>query len=161
MSVVGDVGLILTPVVVGLGFYFARRQLASAKNARMSEIVMAITARWNGPELEEGRHRINKLGSGLAVAIQEADASNSDDFYPLVRVANFFDALGLLVMEGFLSRQMAYDLFGAAEEHYYGLYKPVLEDVRLRESLECFQKLHDTFKAEAASRSKTEPRRSP
>ena len=161
MSVAGDVGLILTPIIIAVGFYFAHRQLKSTRNARMSEIVMAITARWNSAELEESRGRINRLGSDLAKTLEEANASNSDDLYSLVRVANFYDALGLLVMEGSLARSMAYDLFGRAEEHYYSLYKPVLENPKFKGFLDCFQQLHDTFKAEAASRSKTEPRRIP
>ncbi|MBA7673793.1 hypothetical protein ES703_81997 [subsurface metagenome] len=154
-----DVALIITPIVIGLGFFFAHRQLVSNRNTRMAEIVLAITTRWDSAEMHASRSKLNQMGSKLWETLKAADTENTEDFYILLRVADFFDAIGLLVMEGFLSRKMAYDLFGAAEEHYYNLYRPTIDEHRFKSSFISFQRLHETFKKEAARRSGEEPRR--
>ncbi len=157
-DVVKDIALIITPIVIGVGFFFAHRQLVSNRNTRMAEIVLSITSRWDSTEMHESRCKLNQLGGKLGEAINKADSENTEDFYPLLRVADFFDALGLLVMEGFLSREMAFDLFGAAEEHYYNLYRPTISDHRFRSSFISFERLNETFKKEAAKRCSEEPR---
>jgi len=156
-----NIAIILTPVVIGFGFFFARRQLLSARNARMAEIILHVTERWDSAEIAESRMLVNRLGLGnkLTSAINRAEDGASDELAILVRVANFYDALGLLVMEGFLSRSMAYDFFGISEEYYYSLYSDTLHNPKHSPYLQCFQRLHETFQKEAASRSKEEPRR--
>ena len=158
-DIITNIALILTPVVIGVGFYFSHRQLVSARNARMASIILGVTARWDSKEIAESRIRVNQLGSQLAKTIEEENDKFREDLCVLVRVANFYDALGLLVMEGFLSRSMAYDFFGVSEEHYYSLYHGIIENPKFSSYLQCFQRLHETFKKDAASRSKEEPRR--
>ncbi len=158
-DIITNIAIILTPIVIGLGFFFARRQLLSARNARMAEIILHVTERWDSTAMTESRMMVNRLGNDLTRAIKEADDKASDELAILVRVANFYDALGLLVMEGFLSRSMAYDFFGVSEEYYYGLYSDTMHDPKYSSYLRCFQRLHETFQKEAASRSKEEPRR--
>ena len=158
-DILTNIAIILTPIVIGLGFFFAHRQLLSGQNARMAGIILSVTERWDSPAISESRMRINKLGNDLTRTIKEADDTASEELAVLVRVANFYDALGLLVMEGFLNRSMAYDYFGVSEEYYYGLYSDTINDPKFSSYLECFKRLHETFKKEAASRSKEEPRR--
>ena len=117
LDMASNLAIIITPVVIGLGFFFAQRQLVSNRNTRMTEIVLSITARWDGAEMQASRQKVNKLGSNLWQELKAAETENREDFYVLLRVADFFDGIGLLVMEGFLARDMAYDLLGAAEEH--------------------------------------------
>ncbi len=160
MSTVADVGLILTPIIIGVGFFFAYRQWVASRNARMAAIILSITERWDSPDMIISRARVSKSGNNLRAEMERADADSSQDFQELAKVANFFDTLGLLVMEGFIDCPMGYTLFGRAEEHYYELYRPIIETPHYTESIKYFKQLHEAFKAEAAKRSDARPRRS-
>lgn len=158
---VANIAAIATPIVILLGFIFAYKQWASYRNARMAQIILSITERWDSPTMEQSRSKVNTSGSNLKSDIEQADRTNSMDLYPLIMVANFFDALGLMVDEGFLDHKMCYKLFGRAEEHYYGMYREILEDQKYLDYFKYFIKLHQIFRKEAASRLKTKPRRRP
>ena len=159
LDIANSVAIIVTPIIIALGFFFAYRQLVSNQNTRMVEIVLAITTRWDSTEMRESRYKVNQLGDKLGDAIKAADNENGKDFYVLLTVADFIDALGLMVVEGFLRRDMAYDLFGAAEEHYYSLYRPTIDDRRFQSSYRYFQRLHEIFQKEAVGHSIEGPRR--
>ena len=152
MDTAVDIGLIATPVVIFIGFLFAYKQWRATRNARMAGIVMSITAQWDSPGMKESRRAVNALNYKLKEEIYEADRKNLPELYTLLEVANFFDALGLLIVEGLLSRRLGYRLFGRAEERYYELYRPVIEQGEFSGYLKCFPKLHDAFKREAAKR---------
>jgi len=154
-----NIAWIITPIVIGLGFFYARRQLAATRNARVAEIFLSITKQWDSSEMEESRCMIDQYNSTrLRQRIEEENAKpGSKDLRLLVRVANFFDSLGLLVMEGLIGCSMAYKLFGRAEEHFYEAYRPILEDPRYKDYFRYFIELHQAFTKEKA-RPSTEPR---
>ena len=148
-------------MVIVAGFIFAYRQWASYRNARMAQIILSITERWDSPEMEQSRCKINQSGTNLKQDIEAADEKNSEDLCRLVMVANFFDAVGLMVMEGFLDSRICYNLFGRAEEHYYEAYRSILEDTKYKDYFRYVGELHEAFKSEAAKRSQAKPRRLP
>lgn len=158
MELVKFIAIIATPIVIGTGFWFTRRQLQSGRNARMASIVVALQNSWNSEEMKKSRCQVSELGNGLKAAIVTADNDNSPDLCVLVDVGNFFDHLGVLVMHGLLDKAIAYDFFWRAEEHYYQLYRTVLEDPSYKDYLESFSKLHRVFEKEKARRHKDEPR---
>ena len=149
---------IITPILLIAAVIFAFTQWKTAQNARMAQIILSITEKWDSQHMEESRILVSKSGNELKRKIEEADSSNSPDISVLVRVANFFDSLGAMVAEGFLSCKMGYRLFGRAEEHYYQLYRPILEDNRYSEYFKYFAELHKLFQKEEAAQSKTKRR---
>jgi hypothetical protein len=154
------IAVIMTPVAIGAGFLFAHRQLKSARNARMAQLVVSLHRVWNSREMKQSRNKVNEAGGNLKKQIAEADAQESPELYYLVDVGNFFDQLGTLVMHGYLDKDTAYDLFSRAEEHYYQIYRPVLEDLSYRDFLHCFPHLHSVFEKERTRRENLKPRSS-
>ena len=153
-----NIAWIITPIVIGLGFFFAYRQLVATRNARMAEIILSITQQWDSPQMELSRRMVDQCGRHLRERIEEEEGKpDSEDLRTLVRVANFFDSLGLLIMEGFLSCSMTYKLFGRAEEHFYNAYRSILEEPRYKEYFKYFVELHQAFTKEEARLSKKKP----
>ena len=50
------------------------------------------------------------------------DESNSDDYFTMVTVANFFENLGFLTCKGYLARKDALELFGGAALNYWNIF---------------------------------------
>lgn len=154
-----NIAIILTPIVIGGGFLYARRQLESTRNARMAQIILSISEQWDSKHMEESRHVVHACGDKLRNRIEEEEGKeDSEALSTLVRVGNFFDSLGLLVIEGFIDCAMAYKLFGRAEEHFYNLYRPTLEEPKYKPYFEYFTELNEAFTKEKARCSPTQPR---
>ena len=159
MELAKFIAAIATPIAIGAGFWFARRQLIAQRNTRMAEIILHITERWDSNDMKECRMKVHGLGDKLKATIEaEVGKPDSQEILNLVKVANFFDSLGLMVMEGFISCPMAYQLFGRAEEEYYNYYRSILEDARYKEYFQYFIQLHDAFVKEKARCSPIKPR---
>ena len=149
LPVLAYVGMIATPLLVAGGIWLAITQLKSGQNTRMAEILLSITERWDSKEMEESRHTIFEYEpKELAEAINEADKNNSDDLYKLIRVANFFDTVGLMVVEGLLRCEMTYKLFGEAEANVHKYYATVLSDRKNSKFFKYFIALHAEFQSE-------------
>lgn len=172
MSVAVNIAMIITPILIGGGFYFAYRQwkvaqrqgqaslsqLEATRGARIAQVILELAARWDSKELKESRLKVNENAERLKESIEQADANNSKELFDLVAVGNFFDTVGVLVMEGFLSCGIAYDLLGGPEEYYYNVYKSILEDTKGKKHYKYFIQLHEAFRKEEAGRSKVTPR---
>ena len=153
-----SIAVIATPIAIGVGFWFARRQLQSGRNARMAQIVISLGSIWESREIREGRCKVTECGGNLKDKLNDAYRKNSPELCILVGVGNFFDHMGVMVMEGQLDCRIAYDLYWRAEEHYYNLYRPILKDPEYKDYLVNFQRLHDVFENERTRRSKQKPR---
>jgi len=152
------IATIVTPIVIAGGFGFAYRQWQSIRNTRMAEILVSLGKQWDSPEMQDSRCLVNQCGKNLKQEIKKADTENSPDLYRLVKVANFFDFLGGMVMAGYFDVRTAYDVFWRTEEHYYELYRLILDDPDYKDYIQCFQKLHQAFATEKAKRIKEKPR---
>ncbi len=155
-----DLATIATPLVLGGGFYFAWRQFDAMRRTRMAELIMSLCDRWDSTALEEARQELNKIGAADQVKeeIIKADKDNSENLYPLVRIGNFYDSVGILVHEGFLDKDIAYELMGTAFETYYGLYSGILRDSDYKDFFKCFKELDGIFTKIKAGHSKTKAR---
>jgi len=149
---------IVTPIVIAGGFGFAFRQLQSIRNSRMAQIVLSLAERWESSEMHESRCKVSQAGKNLKAEIDKAAKENSPELCGLVGVGNFFDFLGAIVKEGYLSCRTAYNLYWRAEQHYYTLYQPILEAPEYKNFLEYFQILHRLFENERTERHKERPR---
>jgi len=132
---------ILTPIILAAALFYAYRQWHSTQNARMADIILDITARWDSPEMETSRNKVC-TSLNLKQDIENASQANSMELFDLIRVANFFDSLGSLTAEGYLDCKLCYNLFGAAEESYYKRYRPIIEDSQHSKKFKYFAELH-------------------
>jgi hypothetical protein len=154
------VAAIATPIVIALGFLFTYRQWQSIRNSRMAEVVISIMRIWDSPEMAESRCKVNASGLNLKKDYETADKANTIDAYAsLIRVINFFDGLGVLVAEGLLDSDIAYDLLGKAEKTYYRLYEPMITAREFEDYTPYFLRLHKSFINEEARRSKVKKQR--
>jgi len=148
---------LIAPLILLAGFYFAWRQFDAARKQRMSEIALKLVERWDSPALEESRKKLNELGTKEKVkAAMVGEEANSDELYVLARVGNFFDTVGALVAEGYLDKEIAYDLMAPPFETYYGLYKGLIDDPSTTDYFPCIKKLESIFAKVKGSRKKTE-----
>lgn len=159
LSITADIALIATPIVIAIGFYFAYKQWASIRKARMADIVISLTNTWDSTLMAESRHAVNLSGESLKKHYQKAIENNEEEaFGSLTRVGDFFDALGVLVAEGLLECKIAYDLFGEVEKYYHNIYKSVIADTDYKDYVPYFSRLHQLFTKEEGCRSKTKKR---
>jgi len=149
---------ILTPIAIAAGFGFAYRQLQSLRNSRMAQIILSLAERWESSEIQLSRCKVSQCGEKLKAEIDKASKKSSSELCVLAGVGNFFDFLGAIVKEGYLSCQVAYGLYWRAEQHYYTLYQPILEAPEYKDFLEYFQTLHRLFEEERTRRHKEKPR---
>jgi hypothetical protein len=153
MSTAVDIAAIATPIVIGVGFYFAWAQWRSLRKSRMAEVVLMMSNRWDSPEMAASRQGVTSSGEDLRTEYESAlKARQLEAFTTLTAVGDFFDTLGVLCCEGYLKCKIAYDLFGAVEEYYWNLYKPILESTEHKDYLPYFTRLHELFVKEEAAR---------
>ena len=151
---------IITPIVLGFGFYFGWKQIVALKKARMAQIILMLNERWDSEYLEKSRQKLNETGSASNIkdAIIKAEKENSNDLYLLIRVGNFYDTVGGLVHEGYLDKNIAYELMGKGCEFYKNKYSQILTDPDRKVFFKCFIDLDEIFTKIKASRSKTKAR---
>jgi len=123
-----DLAEIATPIVIAIGFFFAYRHWKTLQAARMAQIILSISERWDSEEIMRGRRLTYDYERNLTAKLKELGDANSHEWYELTSVPNFFDTLGSIVMEGLLSRSMAYKLFGETALNYFRLYQPSMQE---------------------------------
>jgi hypothetical protein len=152
-----EVATVATPVILAAGFYFAWRQFDAIRKARMAQLTWSLYERWNSPLLERARRKLREIGNPNTVKekLLEAEKAGSPEISCLVRVANFFDTVGALVLKGYLDKDIAYELAATPFDTYKGLYSTILRDPDLKDFLKCFVALDEIFTKIKATRSKT------
>jgi hypothetical protein len=115
---------------------------------------------WDSPEMAEARRKVNESGSKLKQDYEVADKNYQIEAYgSLIRVINFFDMLGVLVANGYLDLDLAYDMYGKAEKTYHRLYEPLISAREYEGYVPYFMELHNLLIKEEARRSKSRERR--
>ena len=111
---------------------FAWHEVRCIERAREAQLLTDLSRRWNEDELTKSRKaaRNYKNGVELQQALQKMRENNDQQYYDLVRLPDFFEALGVLVNSGCLSKQLTKDLFGTVIEYYYHLYHPTMQYLR-------------------------------
>jgi hypothetical protein len=127
---------IVTAVAAALSFFVllaallvAKREITCIDRTREAELLAELSRRWNEEQLTASRKAaLNyKSGAELKKAVQKLRESKDKEYYDLVRLPDFFEALGVLVSSSCLSKQLTKDLFGTAIKHYYDLYGPTIQ----------------------------------
>ena len=110
---------------------FAIVQLWNIKKARYSDLLMRLDQIWDSKDYIRSRSMVNQHASGSTlgeasknlkeslVALREA---KEEDYFIMVRIANFFENLGFIIFNGYLNRKDALELFGSATRRYWRLF---------------------------------------
>lgn len=110
---------------------YAIVQLRHIKKTRCSDLLMRLDEIWDSKDYIHSRWMINKYGYGttleeasqnLKEAMMSFDEVNAEEYFIIVRVANFFENLGLLTHNDYLTRKEALGLFGSAARRYWRLF---------------------------------------
>ena len=114
----------LTFLVLLGAIILAWREVNCIDRTREAELLADLSRRWNEKQLTESRRiaRNYKNSTELKEALQKLRENNDEEYYALVRLPDFFEALGVLVSSGCLSKKNVIDLFGTVIKHYYNLY---------------------------------------
>ncbi len=125
VDVIFDLAELVTSGIIVGGFYFAykhwkadERQSQALSNERMTQIVLQLAERWESEGMRKSRQKVNENVGTLKQVIEQADKDNNGDLYDLVAIGNYFDLVGMLVMEGCLSITVAYNLFNEQLKYY-------------------------------------------
>ena len=130
---------VVTAIAAALSFFIllaaaiiAKREINCIDRTREAELLVDLSRRWNEEQLTESRKAARKYKSDaeLRDAIQRLRENNDKEYYDLVRLPDFFEALGVLVNSSCLSKQLTKDLFGTVTKYYYKLYGPTIEYLR-------------------------------
>ncbi len=122
----------LTFFILLAAVIIAKREINCIDRTREAELLVDLSRRWNEEQLTESRKaaRNYKSGTELKEAIQKLRGNNDKEYYELVRLPDFFEALGVLVSNSCLSKQLTKDLFGTVIKYYYPLYGPTIQYLR-------------------------------
>lgn len=110
---------------------FAIVQLCNIKKARNSDLLMRLDQIWDSKDYIHSRKMINQYGYGstpeeasqnLKEAMISFDEANTEEYFIMIRVANFFENLGLLTCKNYLKPKDALELFGGAAKNYWNIF---------------------------------------
>lgn len=132
-DIVVAIAATLTLLILCCAFFLARREISCIDKTREAEILTDLSKQWNEEQLTESRkvaRNYYKDSAKLKIAIQKARDENEQEYYSLVRILDFFEALGVLVNSTCLNKQLTKDLFGTAIVYYHDLYQPSIKYLR-------------------------------
>ena len=115
---------------------FAVIQLHHIENARCSNLLMQLHQTWDSDEYIQSRKMINQYSSAptleegsqklkkVMISFEDKDAQ---EYFTMLRIANFFENLGFLGWKKYLKRKDALDLFGDTAENYWNLFSALVK----------------------------------
>jgi hypothetical protein len=125
--------------IAAIGVLFAWFAVREARRARLATTASGFYSEWNGREMVDARKAVADKGGPveLAAALVDAYNTNSPDYYTLIREANFYENLGLLVRsdKSPIMRRSAYlkliRLFlGSQVVNRFDYWKPAIDALR-------------------------------
>jgi pimeloyl-ACP methyl ester carboxylesterase len=121
-------------LVIGLGAFAAAygamaaaRQLRESEKARHIALAVEMSRRWDSPALVTLRRSLRGITpSAFLQRYETARQANSQDFYNLQLLANFFEDLGALVKMDCLSVDLVDTTLGNSVTTYWETWKPAV-----------------------------------
>lgn len=110
---------------------YAVIQLIDIRRTRCSNLLMQIYQTWDSDEYIKSRTMINQhccaenlheSPKKLKEAMKAYEDKDAEEYYIMLRVANFFENLGFLGYKKYLNKNDAIDLFGDTAENYWNLF---------------------------------------
>lgn len=124
----------------------AWRQLRSMEKARHSQALLHFREVWDSPRLLRARQAVNNYDEEtLAEAIDTADRENSEEYFTLIAVAEFFEDLALARYRHYVSEEDIWLKFSPSISHYYRLYRKRIEQMRKKEPKELYSSVYAGF----------------
>lgn len=111
---------------------YAYVQLKHFKKTRCSDLLMRLHQTWDSKDYIQSRRMIYQYSEGLtseenSQKLKEAlaffDNDNAEEYYLMVRIANFFENLGFLADNNHISQTEALDLFGDTAANYWNRFE--------------------------------------
>ena len=102
-------GLILFVLVAAA--FFARSQLGSMEKSRELSLLIRLGERWDSPILRRARRIAVRAGKNLSRDLSRHRKRNSEEYYLLMALANFFEEMGILWKEGQVELDQLADRF--------------------------------------------------
>lgn len=109
------------------------------KKARYSNLLMMLHKMWDSKEYIKSRMLVNQYCSGstqeescqnLKEAVVTFDENDAEEFYIIVRIANFFENLGFLGRKKYIVKEDALELFGTTAKNYWKLFSDLVKYLR-------------------------------
>lgn len=114
--------------------FFGYTQLKHMKSTRDSEFFLKTFEIWNSDALIESRKCIleeyETHGDQLCQKVLEYEKKDLARYFKMVKVGDFFEALGCLVEKKFLDSKIIKEFYRGAIINYYKIYKPWIVDCR-------------------------------
>ena len=110
---------------------FAMVQLWNFMKASHSTILMQLDKTWASKDYIDSRRMINRCCRGstpeeapqkLKESMISFDKTDAEEYFIILRVADFFENLGFLTSKGYLNRNDALGLLGSATKNYWYLF---------------------------------------
>jgi hypothetical protein len=131
-DVVTAVAAGVTVLILLAAAFYARNQIKCNERTRQAQLLADLSRRWDEDRLTEARKAAfsYKSADELKDAVQKLGKKNDKNFHILVRLPDFFEALGILVNSSCLDKQLTQDLFGTAIGYYHEFYGPTIRYLR-------------------------------
>jgi len=132
-----------TLVVLVIAAFYARSQLASAKESRQLGCLTDLSQRWSSDLIRSARRLVESAGDDFPDFWYGLELQNSDDYFRLAALANFFEDIGILEKDGQITLEQVVDRFGPTLVYYYGIYQTFILNEQAKDPriLENFAKL--------------------
>jgi len=130
-NTVAAISTALMAVTIIFTVIFAVKQLLSMKGTRCSDLLMELDQTWNSKEYIRSRKMIHDYShssnseeapQSLKEALKTFEETNAEEFFIMIRIANFFENLGFLGRKKYLDRKDALELFGDTAQNYWNLF---------------------------------------
>lgn len=127
-TLVGGMGVILGVPFAAYGIYLVSKAQGQRAKAAESQHLMDVLRKWDEETLEKARRKVREYQSGedlLRILSELAEQGYPEDYFTLLRVANFFEDLGVLVFDmGVIRLDSIRNSLGSSIADYWGLYEP-------------------------------------
>jgi hypothetical protein len=144
-----------------LGGWIAFGQLKESEKARQVALVTELARRWDEERFVKVRRSVRGVSpEDFRIRYEEGDKSNSQDFYDLKLLANFFEDFGSLVKAGFLDVGLVDTSIGSSVITYWEIWRLAVIEDRPRSDprlYENWQYLYDVLRARAVARGDSSP----
>ncbi len=120
---------LVTPAVLAVAALIAYRQLEHARHTRCAELLLSIMKWWNSEEMRESRQLLWKMDNARD-KIVELHRAKDERFGKVVKVGQFGEYLGVLVLRKYVD---AYDIWLLFEDDwkiYYQEFTKYLEELK-------------------------------
>lgn len=127
-----DLWSFLSCCAIIIGIIIALIEINLVRKSAHSQLLMSLYDAWESDSLTESKYLLRKAGSKSEVLrkIEEYGEKQEKEYFIILRVANYFEHIGLLVNSGYLTDKDIESLMGSNVINYYGVYESYSENFK-------------------------------